>query len=164
VADVLLTHSYHLYFDRKQTRKMRPYPPLGTLYAAALLQRFGTKWSYTLAINDLYYDFMGPSLISAGRDPAGPPVNISAGDGSKSAYERIRSGQFQAATVPEPLTMQGWQLVDELNRAFAGQRPSGYVAPVHLVTAKNLNQDGGQNDIYDPANHYRDAYAKIWGK
>jgi anaerobic magnesium-protoporphyrin IX monomethyl ester cyclase len=41
VADILLTHSYHLYFDRKQTRKMRPYPPLGTLYAAALLQRFG---------------------------------------------------------------------------------------------------------------------------
>jgi anaerobic magnesium-protoporphyrin IX monomethyl ester cyclase len=41
VTDVLLTHSYHLYFDRKQTRKMQPYPPLGTLYAAALLQRFG---------------------------------------------------------------------------------------------------------------------------
>ena len=41
MADVLLTHSYHLYFDRKQTRTMRPYPPLGTLYAAALLQRFG---------------------------------------------------------------------------------------------------------------------------
>jgi anaerobic magnesium-protoporphyrin IX monomethyl ester cyclase len=41
VTDVLLTHSYHLYFDRKQTRKMQPYPPLGTLYAAALLQHFG---------------------------------------------------------------------------------------------------------------------------
>jgi len=41
VADVLLTHSYHLYYDRKQTRKMQPYPPLGTLYAAALLQHFG---------------------------------------------------------------------------------------------------------------------------
>ena len=41
MADVLLTHSYHLYYDRKQTRKMRPYPPLGTLYAAALLQHFG---------------------------------------------------------------------------------------------------------------------------
>ena len=37
----LLTHSYHLYFDRKQTRKMQPYPPLGTLYAAALLRRAG---------------------------------------------------------------------------------------------------------------------------
>lgn len=41
MADVLLTHSYHLYYDRKQTRKMQPYPPLGTLYAAALLRHAG---------------------------------------------------------------------------------------------------------------------------
>jgi radical SAM superfamily enzyme YgiQ (UPF0313 family) len=41
VADVLLTHSYHLYYDRKQTRKMQPYPPLGTLYAAAVLRKAG---------------------------------------------------------------------------------------------------------------------------
>ena len=41
MADVLLTHSYHLYYDRKQTRKMKPYPPLGTLYAAALLRSAG---------------------------------------------------------------------------------------------------------------------------
>jgi len=41
VADILLTHSYHLYFDSKQTRKMQPYPPLGTLYAAALLRSAG---------------------------------------------------------------------------------------------------------------------------
>ena len=135
-------------------------PPLTT----SLLERFGAKWTYSLAINDLYYDFMGPALTSAGRDPGGPPVNISAGDGSKSAYERIRSNQFQAATVPEPLILQGWQVVDELNRAFAGQPPSGYVAPVHLVTVKNVDLDGGKQDNYDPANGYRDAYARIWGK
>jgi len=41
MADVLLTHSYHLFYDRKQVRKMQPYPPLGTLYAAALLQKHG---------------------------------------------------------------------------------------------------------------------------
>ena len=40
-VDVLLTHSYHLYYDRKQTRKMQPYPPLGTLYAASLLRSAG---------------------------------------------------------------------------------------------------------------------------
>ncbi len=130
----------------------------------SLLQRFGKKWTYSLAINDLYYDFIGPPLISAGADAAGPPVNISAGDGSNSAYERIRSVQYQAATVPEPLLLQGWQVVDELNRAFAGQPPSGYVAPVHLVVAKNVDEDGGKHDFYDPANGYRDAYAKIWGK
>ena len=41
MADVLLTHSYHLAYDRKQVRKMEPYPPLGTLYAAALLRARG---------------------------------------------------------------------------------------------------------------------------
>jgi anaerobic magnesium-protoporphyrin IX monomethyl ester cyclase len=43
VADVLLTHSYHLPFDRKQVRKMEPYPPLGTLYAAGLLRAHGNS-------------------------------------------------------------------------------------------------------------------------
>jgi anaerobic magnesium-protoporphyrin IX monomethyl ester cyclase len=41
VADILLTHSYHLFYDLKQVRKMQPYPPLGTLYAAALLRQQG---------------------------------------------------------------------------------------------------------------------------
>lgn len=38
MADVLLTHSYHLPYDPKQVRKMQPYPPLGTLYAASALK------------------------------------------------------------------------------------------------------------------------------
>ncbi len=41
MTDVLLTHSYHLHFDPKQVCKMQPYPPLGTLYAAALLRERG---------------------------------------------------------------------------------------------------------------------------
>ena len=135
-------------------------PPLTT----SLIERFGHKWTYGLGINDLYFDYIGPPLTSAGIDPAGPPVNISAGDGSKSAFERIRTGQFQAATVPEPLQLHGWQVVDELNRAFAGAKPSLYVTPVHLVTKANIDQDGGQQDIYDPANGYRDVYAHIWGR
>src|SRR5579871_3705614 len=40
-VDVLLTHSYHLPYDRKQVRKMQPYPPLGTLYAASVLREEG---------------------------------------------------------------------------------------------------------------------------
>ncbi len=48
MVDVLLTHSYHLHYDRKQTRKMQPYPPLGTLYAAALLRQQG----YSVALFD----------------------------------------------------------------------------------------------------------------
>jgi anaerobic magnesium-protoporphyrin IX monomethyl ester cyclase len=41
LADVLLTHSYHLPYDSKQIRKMQPYPPLGTLYAASALRARG---------------------------------------------------------------------------------------------------------------------------
>lgn len=38
MPDVLLTHSYHLPYDPKQVRKMQPYAPLGTLYAASALR------------------------------------------------------------------------------------------------------------------------------
>lgn len=38
---ILLTHANHLYSDRKQVRKMQPYPPLQTLIAASLLRREG---------------------------------------------------------------------------------------------------------------------------
>ena len=37
-------------------------PPRMPQLTTSLLQRFGDKWTYSLAINDLYYDFMGPSL------------------------------------------------------------------------------------------------------
>jgi len=41
VADVLVTHSYHLAYDTKQLRKMQPYLPLATLYAATALRESG---------------------------------------------------------------------------------------------------------------------------
>ncbi len=83
---------------------------------------------------------------------------------SESAYQRIRAGQYQAATVAEPLNLQGWQLVDELNRAIAGEAWSGYVSPLHVVTKANVEFDGGPMNTFDPGNGYRDEYKKIWGK
>jgi radical SAM superfamily enzyme YgiQ (UPF0313 family) len=41
MASVLFTHSYFLRFDPKQYRTGQPYPPLGTLYAAAVLREAG---------------------------------------------------------------------------------------------------------------------------
>ncbi|MGC2403228.1 MAG: radical SAM protein [Acidobacteriaceae bacterium] len=45
MADIVLTHSYHLHYDPKQVRKMQPYPPLGTLYAATALEESGRSVS-----------------------------------------------------------------------------------------------------------------------
>ncbi len=41
MADILLTHCNHVYYDGKQTRKMQPYPPLQTILAAAVLRQEG---------------------------------------------------------------------------------------------------------------------------
>ncbi|ELP61977.1 substrate-binding domain-containing protein [Streptomyces turgidiscabies] len=126
---------------------------------SALLSRFGTKWTHSVAINDLYFADAAPALRSGGKQGNGAPFSIGAGDGDPSAFQRINSKQFQAATVPEPLSEQGWQMVDEFNRAFAGKPASGYVAPVHITTAAN----SGGGSAWDPKG-YREAYRKLWGK
>ena len=127
----------------------------------ALLARYGKRWTYALAINDIYFDYAVPVLTEVGI-PNGALAMLSAGDGSESAFLRIRTGTFQVATVAEPLNLHGWQLIDEMNRLFAGEQPTGYVFPVHLVTTRNVNADGGDRLLYDPANGYRDIYRHIW--
>jgi radical SAM superfamily enzyme YgiQ (UPF0313 family) len=59
MADVLLTHSYHLAHDAKQFRKMQPYPPLGTLFAATALRSAG--------ISVAVYDTMFAEPVSGFR-------------------------------------------------------------------------------------------------
>ena len=131
---------------------------------ANLLQKYGKKWTYSLGINDLYFDGMVPALTSANIRPSGQLFNISAGDGSESAYQRVRTKQYQYATIPEPINLQGWQLVDEINRALAGDKESGYKIPVHIVVPTHVNFDGGKKNLFDPENGYRDQYKKVWGK
>lgn len=131
-------------------------PPL----VASLLQKYGDKLTYMLAINGNYYGGAAPALKDAGKDPAGPPKQIAAGDGDSAEFKRIRDVNYQTATVAEPLYLQGWQLVDELNRALSGGAASGYLAPPGLVTKANI----GAGDVFDPKGTYRDNYKKIWGK
>jgi ribose transport system substrate-binding protein len=77
-------------------------------------------------------------LLRAGRADI---RNVSAGDGSSKAINRIRSGlSQQMATVAEPLGVQGWQLADEMNRAFANAKPSGYVSKPILITRELLQR------------------------
>jgi anaerobic magnesium-protoporphyrin IX monomethyl ester cyclase len=56
MTDVLLAHSFFLKNDPKQIEKMRPYAPLGTLYAAALLREAG----YSVAVFD--------AMLAAGEE------------------------------------------------------------------------------------------------
>jgi ribose transport system substrate-binding protein len=125
---------------------------------SSLVYTFGDEWTHSIAINDLYFDNAAGSLRAAGRSGDGAPFNIGAGDGSRAAFQRIGAGQFQSATVPEPLYEQGWQIVDEFNRAFNGRPPSRYVAPVHVTDRSNV---AGMPE-WDPQNGYRDVYRRMW--
>lgn len=126
-----------------------------------LLAKHGSRWTHALAINDIYFDYAVPVLIVSGL-PSTRLSLVSAGDGSASAFLRIRAKTYQTGTVAEPLNLQGWQAIDELNRLLAGQPASGFVAPVHLVTNGNIEHEVGPDGVYDPANAYRDAYRRIW--
>jgi ribose transport system substrate-binding protein len=127
----------------------------------ALLARYGRRWTHALAINDIYFDYAAPVLTQAAL-PNDALSMLSAGDGSESAFLRIRKGTFQTGTVAEPLNLHGWQLVDEMNRLLAGEQVTNTVFPVHLVTADNIDADGGDRLLYDPANGYRDICRRIW--
>lgn len=49
---ILFTHSYFLRFDPKQWELGQPYPPLGTLYAAALMEKQG----YSTFFHDVMFE------------------------------------------------------------------------------------------------------------
>jgi len=127
---------------------------------SSLLQQNGDDLTYLLAINGNYFGGAQQALRDAGKDPSGEPHSVAAGDGDSAEFQRIRNEDYQAATVAEPLLLQGWQLVDEINRALAGDGPSDFVAAPGLVTKQNV-PDG---DLFDPASGYRDAFKAVWGK
>lgn len=128
----------------------------------SLVKRHGKKWTHVVAANDMYLDAMSApanaSILSENK-----VQTIAAGDGSVAAYQRIKVSS-QIGTVPEPLGLHGWQLIDEIHRATSAQKPSGYTTPVYLITKQNLPFHGGKFNSFEPDNGYRAMYQKIWQK
>jgi ribose transport system substrate-binding protein len=125
------------------------------------LQRFGVP-IYITSVGDNDLDFAIPALRSAGVSP--DQAKLIGADGNRSAYERIRRGNdYQTVTVSEPIELQAYQAIDEFNRAFNKAPPSGFVQPPYLVTAANVNTEGGKQDVFIPDNNYKNHYLKIWG-
>ncbi|MYT25220.1 sugar ABC transporter substrate-binding protein, partial [Streptomyces sp. SID7760] len=79
------------------------------------------------------------------------------GAGDPSAFRHNNSGRLQAATIPEPLSRLGRQIVGEFNRAFAGRPACGNAAPLGIATAEN----GAGAPSRDPEG-YEEAYEKVW--
>ena len=124
------------------------------------VQKYGAPL-YVTAVADYTLDFQVPALRAAGVDPA--TVKLVGADGQRSAYERIRSGEYQMVTVSEPVEMQAYQAIDEINRAIQGQPPSGFVQAPYLVTPENVDAEGGDQNAFIPTNDYKRRYLELWG-
>jgi ribose transport system substrate-binding protein len=131
-------------------------PPLFNSY----LQKYQEPF-YVYTVSDYYFDTAAPALRAADVPPSGRVMLIGS-DGSPAAYERIKNGEYEIGTIPEPVLEQGWQAVDELNRAFHGEEPSEYLPPLHLITKENIERDV-DGDHYEPQDEYKQHYKEIWG-
>ena len=123
---------------------------------------YGAQWNVTLGINDLYFDEGAvPFAVRSALDGISTS-NISAGDGSPSAFGRIQSGEFQTATVTEPLGFQGWQLAYEINRALHGLDESGHVASPAVIDASYFEDESRPTTHYEPDFDYKTFFTQGW--
>lgn len=135
------------------------------------VSKYGTGW-YAMTIYDGVWDYCIPSLKAAGVGPSA--VHLIGSDGTPASYSRMRAGQYQVATVPEPAQLQAYIAINEVNRAVLGLKPdygSGagmwsqpvYVAFQQTPFGGNLSLAGGTKGQYFPANNYASILLKDWG-
>ncbi len=133
--------------------------------------KYGTGW-YAMTIYDGVWDFCAPALQSAGVGTS--DIKLVASDGTLQGYQRIKDGQYQVATVPEPSELFAYIAVDEAIRAVAGLPPTygpgegQWTQPVfiHFKDAgrgDNLATEGGDQNQFFPTNDYVNQYLALWG-
>jgi ribose transport system substrate-binding protein len=122
--------------------------------------KYGSEPIWIITVGDVFADFFVSPLRAGGVNP--DDVKIIAADGFPSAYARIRKGDYQVVTAPQPQAELGYQAVDELNRAMSGEPASGYAPDVYIVEKSNVDLYGGDQNTFTPDNDFAGHYAKIW--
>jgi ribose transport system substrate-binding protein len=126
---------------------------------SGLLANHGDTW-YMTTCCDNFFPYFASALRSGGATP--DKVKLIGADGPPSAYDMIRKGNYEVATVPEPSTMFGYQAVDAVIRAMAGEPPAQFVQPTYLVTKDNADAEGGDKNQFIPSNNFACHYLNIW--
>jgi len=102
---VLFTHSYFLRFDSKQWESGRPYPPLGTVYAATLLKSEG----YNISLWDSMFS-KDPEDIKEILEKEKPGILVIYDDGfnylTKMCLTNMRNAAFRMIQIAKGLGIQ----------------------------------------------------------
>ncbi len=118
----------------------------------------GPIWVTTCCDN--FYPYVASALRSSGATP--DQVKLVGSDGPPSAYDMIRKGDYEVATVPEPSTLFGYMAVDSIVHAMNGVAPADYSPPAFLVTKDDVDKEGGDKNQYIPSNGFACHYANTW--
>jgi radical SAM superfamily enzyme YgiQ (UPF0313 family) len=118
---ILLTHSYFLKRDPKQLKNNRPYPPLATLYAAAILRANG----FTVQLADLQF-VSSPSTIKTYIEAFAPDALVIYDDAfnylNKMCLTNMRSAAFEMQAIAKkynlPVIVSSSDATDHLEQYF----------------------------------------------
>jgi ribose transport system substrate-binding protein len=126
---------------------------------SGLLARHGDSWWLTTCC-DGYLTDVAAALRARGAST--DDIKLVGADAPPSAYDMIRNGGFQVASVPEPSTLFGYEAVDAIIRAMAGQEPAKFLQPVFLIVKDNVDTEGGKNNEFVPSNNFACHYMNLW--
>src|SRR5260221_6816668 len=94
MSKILFSHSYFMRFDPKQWATGQPYPPIGTLYAAALMRERG----YDVSFFDTMFAY-GPEEIIPPLEKNNPGYFVIYDDGlnylTKMCLTNMREAAFE---------------------------------------------------------------------
>lgn len=126
---------------------------------SGLLARYGDSWWMTTCC-DGYYTNVAAALRAGGASTE--KIKLVGADAPPSAYDMIRKGGFEVASVPEPSSLFGYEAVDAVIRAMAGEEPAHFLQPVFLIVKENVDTEGGKNNEFEPSNNFACHYENIW--
>ena len=126
---------------------------------SGLLARYGDSWWMTTCC-DGYYTNVAAALRAAGASP--DKIKLVGADAPPSAYDMIRKGGFEVASVPEPSSLFGYEAIDAVIHAMAGEEPAHFIQPTFLIVKQNVDSEGGDKNEFVPSNHFACHYMNIW--
>jgi ribose transport system substrate-binding protein len=126
---------------------------------SGLLARHGDSWWLTTCC-DGYLTDVAAALRARGAST--DDIKLVGADAPPSAYDMIRNDGFQVASVPEPSTLFGYEAVDAIIRAMAGEEPAKFLQPVFLIVKENVDSEGGANNEFVPSNNFACHYMNVW--
>lgn len=148
MTDLLLAHSFFLRFDPKQWQTMQPYPPLGTLYAAAYLRQKG----YEVALFDSMLA-QTPGEFKTALEKHEPKIVVFYEDSfnwlSKMCLTRMREACFEmirmAKSFNVPVIVAGSDPTDHQQMYFDNGADYAIIGEGEIALGELLDTHFGRN-------------------